>query len=169
MLGIPRKLTPVSKPFPSRGPHPTLDKFPSPLFFNFCQALASATCAAVYLLVKAWGAGSKEGVLSVLGVTRLVEGVKEVVEANRPKSGSATPEVTSADEKQTVLTNGSGNGNGAAAKKSLANGTAAQRPWYQSLPALLLQVSIFQTTAGPIGFLALRHISYPMMVLGKVS
>lgn len=162
------ELTAVSKPFPSRGPHPTLDKFPSPLFFNFCQAITSATCAAVYLLVKAWSAGSKEGVLSILGVTRLVDGIKEVIEANRPKSGSTTPEFTSEDEKQAVLANGNGNGNGVT-KKSLANGAAAQRPWYQSLPALLLQVSIFQTTAGPIGFLALRHISYPMMVLGKVS
>lgn len=41
--------------------------------------------------------------------------------------------------------------------------------WRQTLPALLLQVSLFQTTAGPIGFLALRHISFPTMVLGKVS
>lgn len=39
----------------------------------------------------------------------------------------------------------------------------------KSLLALLVQVSIFQTIAGPIGFLALRHISYPTMVLGKVS
>jgi UDP-galactose transporter B1 len=41
-------------------------------------------------------------------------------------------------------------------------------PWKKTLPFLLLQVSIFQTIAGPIGFLALRHISYPTMVLGKV-
>jgi len=39
----------------------------------------------------------------------------------------------------------------------------------EKLPFLLLQVSIFQTLAGPIGFSALRHISYPTMVLGKVS
>lgn len=45
---------------------------------------------------------------------------------------------------------------------------ANRPPWRQSLPALLLQVSLFQTTAGPIGFMALRHISYPTMVLGKV-
>ena len=45
---------------------------------------------------------------------------------------------------------------------------AKARSWRQSLPALLLQVSLFQTTAGPIGFMALRHISYPTMVLGKV-
>ena len=47
--------------------------------------------------------------------------------------------------------------------------SAKTTSWRQSLPALLLQVSIFQTTAGPIGFMALRHISYPTMVLGKVS
>jgi hypothetical protein len=39
----------------------------------------------------------------------------------------------------------------------------------EKLPFLLLQVSVFQTLAGPIGFSALRHISYPTMVLGKVS
>lgn len=42
-------------------------------------------------------------------------------------------------------------------------------PWRKTLPVLLVQVSIFQTMAGPFGFLALRHISYPTMVLGKVS
>ena len=41
-------------------------------------------------------------------------------------------------------------------------------PWRKCLPVLLLQVSVFQTMAGPIGFLALRHISFPMVVLGKV-
>lgn len=40
--------------------------------------------------------------------------------------------------------------------------------WRKTLPALLLQVSTLQTIAGPIGFLALRHISFPTMVLGKV-
>jgi hypothetical protein len=41
-------------------------------------------------------------------------------------------------------------------------------PWTKTLPVLLCQVSFFQTMAGPIGFSALRHISYPTMVLGKV-
>lgn len=45
----------------------------------------------------------------------------------------------------------------------------AKLPLRSTLPALLLQVSCFQTMAGPIGFMALRHISYPTMVLGKVS
>lgn len=110
--------------------------------------------------------------LEILGVSRLFTGIQEVIDANRPKSGSATPEYTNGAKQQVVISDGNG-----AAKKvnSLSNGAngtngaAQQRPWYQSLPALLLQVSIFQTTAGPIGFLALRHISYPMMVLGKVG
>lgn len=44
----------------------------------------------------------------------------------------------------------------------------APKPPKKSLLALLVQVSVFQTIASPIGFLALRHISYPTMVLGKV-
>lgn len=44
----------------------------------------------------------------------------------------------------------------------------ASKPPKKSLLALLVQVSVFQTIASPIGFLALRHISYPTMVLGKV-
>jgi hypothetical protein len=47
--------------------------------------------------------------------------------------------------------------------------TNTKTPLREKLPFLLLQVSIFQTVAGPIGFSALRHISYPTMVLGKVS
>lgn len=39
----------------------------------------------------------------------------------------------------------------------------------KSLLALLLQVSAFQTCASPIGFASLKYISYPMMVLAKVS
>lgn len=55
-------------------------------------------------------------------------------------------------------------------KESLQVGTdGSQRKWRRRLPALLVQVSTFQTIAGPIGFLALRHISFPTMVLGKVS
>jgi UDP-galactose transporter B1 len=47
-------------------------------------------------------------------------------------------------------------------------GEAERRSWRKTLPGLLAQVAVFQTTAGPIGFLALEHISYPTMVLGKV-
>lgn len=52
-------------------------------------------------------------------------------------------------------------------KKSMVKGP--RTPWRKTLPGLLAQVALFQTSAGPIGFLALEHISYPTMVLGKVS
>lgn len=58
--------------------------------------------------------------------------------------------------------------NGPATIPDVSARPAKAKSWRQSLPALLLQVSLFQTTAGPIGFMALRHISYPTMVLGKV-
>jgi hypothetical protein len=41
--------------------------------------------------------------------------------------------------------------------------------WARSLPALLLRVGICQSMAAPIGFMSLRYISYPTMVLAKVS
>jgi UDP-galactose transporter B1 len=69
-------------------------------------------------------------------------------------------------------TNGHGNGNGLKElekKDRVMKPSSVRIPWRKTLPALLLQVSMFQTIAGPIGFLALRHISYPTMVLGKVS
>ncbi|GFZ44619.1 UDP-galactose transporter homolog 1 [Saitozyma sp. JCM 24511] len=108
----------LSKPFPSTSApihqspaHPLPgDKFPSPLFLNYAQALASSLSALSYLLFSAWRSGAlrRDGLWAVLGPT--------------PK---------------------------------------------RSLLFLLVQVSVFQTMAGPIGFLALRHISYPTMVLGK--
>lgn len=196
----------VSAPFPGIAPHSS-DKFPSPLFFNWCQSLASATCAAIYLLVVGVSDGSlkRDGVLSTLGLKRLFASLP-----GKKNDGATTPPTTNGDG------NGNGNGSGStpqvAALRAYINGTGSAtvsatasengslddktekdeesrrpspspeanskatvaapqppRPWYQSLPVLLLQVSIFQTTAGPLGFLALRHISYPTMVLGKVG
>ncbi|EIW68083.1 hypothetical protein TREMEDRAFT_32877 [Tremella mesenterica DSM 1558] len=97
----------LSSPFPSTLPTPKTqsdpDIFPSPLFLNFAQAVASSLSACLYLLF---------GKLSQRRINELGQGRK-------------------------------------------------------TLMRLLLQVSICQTLAGPIGFMALRHISYPTMVLGK--
>lgn len=120
------------------------DKFPSPLFLNFAQALASSLSAFLYLTFKAWRdcTLSQKGLTGILGI-----------------SGKAKPA-----EENGLKLNGS-------AEKSEANGVIVtpKLPLRSTLPALLFQVSVFQTLAGPIGFLALRHISYPTMVLGKVS
>ncbi|WOO82560.1 UDP-galactose transporter 1 [Vanrija pseudolonga] len=136
----------LSAPFPpaTHEPHAQPAKFPSPLFFNWSQALASASASAAYLLLHAARDGSLKtrGVLAVLGLDRLF-GAAEAPTAN----GKVAPKA-----------NGKANGHDAA---------AAPTPLLRTLPALLLQVALFQTTAGPIGFLALRHISYPTMVLGK--
>lgn len=150
------QLTPraVSAPFPpaTHEPHAQPAKFPSPLFFNWSQALASATASAVYLLLGAASDGSLKtrGVWGVLGLDRLF--------------GAAAPAPAAvANGKAESKTNGKANGHGHAKEEP------APTPLLRTLPALLLQVALFQTTAGPIGFLALRHISYPTMVLGKVS
>lgn len=45
----------------------------------------------------------------------------------------------------------------------------AETSWTRTLPVLLLRVGICQSLAAPIGFMSLRYISYPTMVLAKVS
>ncbi|ORY27319.1 putative UDP-galactose transporter [Naematelia encephala] len=130
----------LSAPFPSIYPeHTTGDKFPSPLFLNFAQATASCLSALIYLTVKSWRAGNlaKDGFAKILGISMLLSGG-----------------TSQRDEKGEV-------------GEKLAVKQGRRVAWRKTLPALLLQVSIFQTIAGPIGFLALRHISYPTMVLGK--
>lgn len=153
----------VSKPFPALAPPHELSKFPSSLFFNWSQALASATCAAVFLL---FNAGServrKEGVLEVLGLQRLLDALAGSTKGTSVIGNGHGVAAAKSIESEKASSNGNG---------ELKRAAAAQpaRPWHQSLPALLIQVSLFQTIAGPIGFLALKHISYPTMVLGKVS
>ena len=152
------ELTTVSKPFPSTHPHPTSlteSKFPSALFLNFAQAIASCLSAISYLGVQSWQNGSlgREGWRRVLGINQLM----------------GSPELKLVNEKTGL--NGTTHGHAATAsveptKKTDTKTTTTLR---EKLPFLLLQVSIFQTLAGPIGFSALRHISYPTMVLGKVS
>lgn len=141
----------VSKPFSSTHPHPTSlteSKFPSALFLNFAQAIASCLSAITYLGVQSWQNGSlgTKGWRGVLGINQLIRGdhVKENGTTYVGQNGK-----TDMDKK--------------------AKTTKTTTTLREKLPFLLLQVSIFQTLAGPIGFSALRHISYPTMVLGKVS
>jgi hypothetical protein len=145
------ELTTVSKPFPSTHPHPTSlteSKFPSALFLNFAQAIASCLSAIVYLGVQSWQTGNlgREGWKGVLGITQLMGGGGDHVKENGTTHNghAATNEIK---------------------VKTMTTTTTLR----EKLPFLLLQVSVFQTLAGPIGFSALRHISYPTMVLGKVS
>ena len=140
----------VSKPFPSTHPHPsssTESKFPSALFLNFAQAIASCLSAITYLGIQSWRDGSlgKKGLRGVLGFNQLMRGEDQIVKENGTKDNGH------------VATNGT---------KPETTTTTTLR---EKLPFLLLLVSGFQTLAGPIGFSALRHISYPTMVLGKVS
>lgn len=65
-----------------------------------------------------------------------------------------------------VAANDTSNGNGVNGK---AKATAAPTSWTRSLPALLLRTGLCQSMAAPIGFMSLRYISYPTMVLAKVS
>ena len=163
----------VSVPFPPkahviphRDPFPDGtrygDKFPSPLFLNFVQATASSLSALAYLLFSAWRDGSLRArtLSSIAGWSQL----KSSIDRNR-SNGVSQPETDKPVEKQK-------------GQNRHVNGTAPSnqdmtaeipKPWRKSLKGLLLQVALFQTIASPIGFLALEHISYPTMVLGKVS
>lgn len=168
----------MSKPFPSTHPHVTSgDKFPSALFLNFAQAIASCLFATLYLTIGSWRDGTlhAKGTFGVLGISQLG--------TIRPKSGEKEERVkvnvTHGSVNGTTRSNGNGNGHGHGIKSEnkadltrddktteIITSTVA---WRKTLPVLLLQVSLLQTMAGPIGFSALRHISYPTMVLGKVS
>ncbi|WVQ76863.1 hypothetical protein IAR50_006537 [Cryptococcus sp. DSM 104548] len=136
----------LSKPFPSIHPHPHSqphyssepppgDKFPSPIFLNFAQAIASSLSALCYLVFNAWTEGwNGRGLGEVLGLNELFSADKEENGVDEKAGTEVAPK-------------------GKSGKKSLLT--------------LLVQVSLLQTIAGPIGFMALRHISYPTMVLGK--
>ncbi|KAL7418935.1 UDP-galactose transporter [Cryptotrichosporon argae] len=161
----------LSAPFPSIYPSPHSehgagDKFPSPLFLNFAQAVASSACATAYLLAKAVPDGSlrSRGAMAVLGLDRVLGlslGDKKAADELASKQES---KVLGKQEDKT-----SGQLQRAGGAQAAATGEKRGRAdnWTRSLPFLLLQISLFQTTAGPIGFLSLRHISYPTMVLGK--
>jgi UDP-galactose transporter B1 len=155
----------VSKPFPSTHPHPNPSKFPSALFLNFAQAIASCLSAVIYLGIQSWRDGSlrMKGLKGVLGIEQLL--------------GSTTLKNENKDKEKVDV---KVNGNGSTHRQNVVSrstitasdtntNTNTKTPLREKLPFLLLQVSIFQTIAGPIGFSALRHISYPTMVLGKVS
>ncbi|WWC67105.1 uncharacterized protein I206_101012 [Kwoniella pini CBS 10737] len=148
----------LSAPFPSTSfrPHTSPehhskgDKFPSPLFLNYAQAVASSLSALCYLLFNAWKNGNlHKGLREIIGYNQLFS----IGKVKTIKGEEIEP-----NGKEKLI---NGNGSSVNHQKSVA------KPWKKSLPALLLQVSLFQGLAGPIGFLALRHISYPTMVLGK--
>ncbi|WWC97320.1 hypothetical protein V866_004199 [Kwoniella sp. B9012] len=156
----------LSAPFPSTSPHPHTspvdhptkgDKFPSSLFLNYAQAVASSLSALSYLLFNAWRAGNlHQGLSKIVGFDLLFtsDSSGKAVEKRTQQNGNNNEK-----DKSKIAQNGY-----ASSDKHTQTGN---RSWRKSLPALLLQVSLFQTLAGPIGFLALRHISYPTMVLGK--
>jgi hypothetical protein len=140
------------------------DKFPSPLFLNYAQALASSLSALSYLLSSAWRSGAlkRDGLWTVLGVNTLLGAKGETRAGGRTEVLAGATAKGTAGAEQAVQANG-------AAGKTKEGSTVAEPTPKRSLLFLLIQVSVFQTMAGPIGFLALRHISYPTMVLGKVG
>ncbi|WRT63417.1 uncharacterized protein IL334_000322 [Kwoniella shivajii] len=152
----------LSAPFLSTSSHPHVhssdqlkgDKFPSPLFLNYAQAVASSLSALSYLLFNAWREGNiHRGLWQIIGFNQLFSSGTNNDRVSK-QNGHST---LSKPEKEISI-------NGKLAEREASK---SSKPWRKSLPALLFQVSLFQTLAGPIGFLALRHISYPTMVLGK--
>ncbi|WVR03244.1 hypothetical protein IAU60_000235 [Kwoniella sp. DSM 27419] len=148
----------LSAPFKPSSPHPHSapghdakgDKFPSPLFLNYAQALASSLSALCYLILSAWRDGTlNRGIWDIVGLGQIFQ--------TRRRLGSAVKQHTIGVSHSAELKK----------KDEVDNAVTKATAWRKTLPALLLQVSLFQTMAGPIGFMALRHISYPTMVLGK--
>jgi hypothetical protein len=73
-------------------------------------------------------------------------------------------------EQEAVITGANGSAtNGSSEKKTSTPQQLAETSWTRTLPVLLLRVGICQSLAAPIGFMSLRYISYPTMVLAKVS
>ena len=149
----------VSAPFPARsaGIPPSAiddgyygDRFPSPIFLNFCQAIFSSLSAFLYLVFSAWRDGSltTRTFGSITGWTQ----IRATAETSKPQTSHKSPNKT-----KVVRANGH------------AHPEATEFIKHPSgLARLLFQISLFQTSSGPIGFISLRHISYPTMVLGKV-
>lgn len=157
----------MSAPFPSLNPDPSHkgDKFPSPLFLNYAQALASSLSAVSYLLFNAWRDGTlaAQGVKAVLGFDKLLSTSSSTAQ---PKANGTN----GVNGKHVVKDSNWVSPNGSAKSEKSADERIDPEPApkKRSLLSLLLQVSLCQTMAGPCAFLALRHISYPTMVLGKV-
>lgn len=158
----------VSVPFPSishrvrlQPPQPDGshqgDKFPSPLFLNYAQAVTSGSSAFIYLLATSYRDGTfrTRSLTSILGLSQLAASLKDT------KASLTTPQILMRDKMS--------DSNGTIDLSYPVEKEVRITPWTKTLPALLVQVSLFQTLAGPFGFLALRHISYPTMVLGKVG
>ena len=125
------------------GGHTSQDRFPSSAFITTCQAFASCTCALIYLFVERSRKGGRGGFKTLVGWEQ-----------------EAVP----------TASNGSSmNGSGKAATATSSTKTEATTSWNRTLPALLLRVGICQSLAAPIGFMSLRYISYPTMVLAKAS
>lgn len=125
------------------------DRFPSPAFITTVQALASCTSALVYLLVenRSTVRGSS-GLLSLVGWREHKRTVNGKRESNGGRHGhEATTNGTRLTQVQPTTTTG----------------------WWQTLPALLARIAVCQTMGSPIGFMSLKYISYPTMVLAKVG
>lgn len=121
---------------------------------TFGQAIASCICALVYLTIEATRtkgtgrAGSSVSFAQIVGWRGLKE--EQQPTEKEVKNGKAV--------------------NGTTSEKTGSQSSAVgQSKAKRSLLGLLLQTAICQTMASPFGFMSLRYISYPTMVLAKVS
>ncbi|ORX35042.1 UAA transporter family-domain-containing protein [Kockovaella imperatae] len=157
----------LSTPFPSSDrrtgtPHSyhytSLDQFPSSVFLNYAQAVASSLSALVYLVVGSWRDGSwkRKGLGGVTGWKQFWSSSDSLAKSKGDSDNAGISNGHSRERKQP---------NGGFVEQK--NPVVKQTPQGKALPFLLLQVAASQTFAGPVGFLSLRHISYPTMVLGK--
>ncbi|KAE8270952.1 hypothetical protein A4X09_0g1392 [Tilletia walkeri] len=126
--------------------------FKSPLFINAVQAALSSVLAGLYLLFRR-PSGDKRALGNVLGLHLLTPAGAE---AARKDGKKATVAGTKDGEK-----NGS--------SKSISNGREHAQGKSSLSPVLVryLLIAALQSTGSQLGFLSLRHISYPTMILGK--
>ncbi|KAK0553111.1 UDP-galactose transporter [Tilletia horrida] len=120
--------------------------FKSPLFINAIQAALSSILAAIYLLLRR-PSKDQRTLSRVLGLHLLTS------------SGAQSAKKQPVSNKKPT----NGHSNGASTKSAVAATTSVLSP----VLARYLIIATLQSTGSQLGFLSLRHISYPTMILGK--
>ncbi|KAK0537384.1 UDP-galactose transporter [Tilletia horrida] len=132
--------------------------FKSPLFINAVQAALCSVLAGIYLLLRR-PSGDKRALGTVLGLQLLTPAGAEAARKQKGGKHNGAAVVAGTDEKKALAA--ATNGSREKPSSSFALSTIS--------PVLVryLLIATLQSTGSQLGFLSLRHISYPTMILGK--
>ncbi|KAK0533733.1 UDP-galactose transporter [Tilletia horrida] len=132
--------------------------FKSPLFINAVQAALCSVLAGIYLLLRR-PSGDKRALGTVLGLQLLTPAGAEAARKQKGGKHNGAAVVAGTDEKKALAA--ATNGSREKPPSSFALSTIS--------PVLVryLLIATLQSTGSQLGFLSLRHISYPTMILGK--